>query len=249
MRAIKSLWLMVAVSGLTVMMGARSFAGPLMPPFPSIWTPGQKVAGQSILNVSSGLGVPITVDWIVVFWGNVGPNGAPVWGYYYQLENPETQPSPSKTIAIFTIETPGPPFFDANFIANQSLDENFVDIGAVPGHNPDNYPNLGDNPPFPPPRETEPVPGNIQNPTAPPSLTSFDVTFYFGPPPTAEIAVGNQSTVLIGYAFAPPMYGTATAQNTNVQWSGLVPVPSPEPGIVILLAMGLVGIAAYRRRK
>jgi hypothetical protein len=216
-----------------------------MPSFPDVWAVGQKVAGQSTLNVTYGTGVPITVDWIVAFWGNVGPGGQPVWGYYYQIENPETQPDPSKTVATFTIATPGPPFFAADFIADTSLDTTFSDIyGSVPGHTAANYPNLGTPPP---PAEFEPSPGNIQNPTGS-SLTLYDVTYYFGPPPTAEIAVGNQSTVLVAYAFAPPMYGIATAQNTLVQWGGPVPVPSPEPGTVVLLVLGTFGMGILSRR-
>jgi hypothetical protein len=212
-----------------------------MPSFPDVWAVGQKVAGQSTLNVSSGTGVPITVDWIVVFWGNVGPGGQPVWGYYYQIENPETQPHPSKTVAILTIATPGPPFFAADFIANTSLDTDFSDIyGSVPGHTAANYSNLA--------AEFEPTPGNIQNPSGF-NLTLFDVTYSFGSlPNTAEIAVGNQSTILVAYAFVPPMYGTATAQNTTVQWGGLVPVPSPEPGTVVLLVLGTVGMGILSRR-
>lgn len=237
MRVLKSLLVMTAVVGLVAVMEGRSFAD-ILPPFPSSWNPGDKVAGQSTLYVTSGTGLPITVDWIVVYWGNVGPSGKPVWGYYYQLENPEAQAA-TKTIAIFTVNTPYAPFFDAGFIADQSLDVNFVDIGlgSVPGHNPSNYPLAG---------ETEPSPGTVQNPTTTPSLSTTDVTFFFGPSPTTEIAVGNQSAVLIGYAFAPPTYYTGQAQDSDVQWKGKVPVPSPEPGAAVLLMMGLMGIGVIR---
>jgi len=243
MKAMSKFW-MALVVGVAVMAAAtQSWAGPLMPSFPDVWDVGQKVAGQSTLGVSSGSGVPLTVDWIVVFWGNVGPGGEPVWGYYYQIENPQTQPNVSKTVAILTITTPGPPFFAAGSIANTNLDTNFSDIGSVPGHTAANYSNLGASPP---PEEFEPDPGNIQNPSGV-SLTRFDVTYYFGPPPELEIAVGNQSTVLYAYAFAPPTYGIATAQNTLVQWGGPVPVPSPEPGTVVLLVLGTVGMGILRR--
>jgi len=241
MKAMSKFWTALVVGVAVVAVTIPSWADPLMPSFPDVWAVGQKVAGQSTLNVSSGVGVPITVDWIVVLWGYVGPGGQPVWGYYYQIENPETQPHPSKTVAILTIATPGPPFFAADFIADTSLDTDFSDIyGSVPGHTAANYPNLA--------AEFEPTPGNIQNPTSPPSLSLYDVTYYFGPPPTAEIAVGNQSAVLVAYAFAPPMYGIATAQNTAVQWEGLVPVPSPEPGTVVLLVLGTVGMGILSRR-
>ncbi len=241
MRTLSRIW-MALVVGVTIMaITATSWAGPLMPSFPSEWTPGKKVAGQSTLGVSSGDGVPITVDWVVVFWGNVGPGGAPLWGYYYQIENPETQPHSEKTVAVFTISTLPPygPFVAADLIADTSLDNDFADIyGTVPGHTAKNYSNLAE--------ETEPSPGNIQNPTGF-NYTLGDVTYYFGPPPTKEIQVGNQSTILVGYATLPPVYGIATAQDTNVQWRGSVPVPSPEPGAVVLLMTGLMGVGIFRK--
>jgi len=236
---------MTAVAGLVATMGARSFAGPLLPTLPTLaewlmYGPGYAVAGESTLYVVSGSGNPITVDWIVVFWGNVGPGGKPVWGYYYQLENRD-QPSTGKTIAAFTINTPFQPFFNAGFIADQSLDVSFTDIGPVPGHTAANYPNLG------PPGdvEFEPSPGNIQNPTSTPIADLYDTSFSFA---NNEIGLKNQSAVLIGYAFAPPTYGTAHAENGYVQWKGIIPVPSPEPNVVVLLAMGLMGIGIARRR-
>ena len=244
MKAMSKFWMALVVGVAVMAVSIPSWAGPLMPSFPDVWTVGQKVAGQSTLGVIDGDGKPLTVDWIVVFWGNVGPGGEPVWGYYYQIENPETQPNSSKTVSVFTISTPGPPFFDAGFISNQSLDVNFSDIyGSVPGHTAANYPNLGSSPP---PAEFEPTPGNIQNPTGV-SHTTRDVTYYFGPPPTQEIAVGNQSTVLYAYAFVPPTYGIATAQDTDVQWRGSVPIPSPEPGTIVLLVLGTVGMGILRR--
>jgi len=239
MRAIKSLLVMTAVAGLVATMGARSFAD-ILPPFPTWTTPGQWVAGESTLYVRPGdTGEPITVDWIVVFWGNVGPGGKPVWGYYYQLENPQTQPHPSKTISTLTIDTLPPfgPFFDAKFVADTDLDIGFTDdppYGAVPAHIV-----FG---------EFEPTPGNIQNPVGV-SRTDFDVTFTFHPPESAEIARGNESTVLVAYSFLPPTYGWASAMNTGVQWKGKVPVPSPEPNVVVLLAMGLMGIGIAQRRR
>jgi len=245
MKAMSKFW-MALVVGVAVMAAAtQSWADPLMPSFPDVWAVGQKVAGESTLGVvPGGEGVPLTIDWIVVFWGNVGPGGEPVWGYYYQIENPQTQPHSSKTVAVFTIKTPGPPFFAAGSIANTNLDTGFSEpLGSVPGHTAANYPNLGAPPP---PAEFEPSPGNIQNPTGA-GLTLFDVTYFFGPPPEREIEVGNQSTVLVAYAFVPPTYGIATAQNTDVQWRGLVPVPSPEPGTVALLVLGTVGMGILRR--
>jgi len=234
MKAMSKFW-MALVVGVAVMAAAiPSWADPLMPSFPAVWDVGQKVAGQSTLGVTYGSGVPLTVDWIVVFWGNVGPVGEPVWGYYYQIENPNTDTS--KTVAAFTITTPGPPFFDAGFIADTNLDTNFSDTyGSVPGHTAANYSNLVG--------EFEPDPGNIQNPSGV-DLTLFDVTYSFSKP---EIAVGNQSTVLYAYAFVPPTYGIATAQNTLVQWGGPVPVPSPEPGTVVLLVLGTAGMGILRR--
>ncbi|MFA0783191.1 PEP-CTERM sorting domain-containing protein [Fervidibacter sacchari] len=281
MKAMSKFW-MALVVGVAVMVAAiPSWAGPLMPSFPDVWTVGQAVAGQSTLEVTFGSGEPLTVDWIVVFWGNVGPGGKPLWGYYYQIENPETQPSLGKTVSSFTIETPGPPFIAADFFDHVSLDTNFTDIyGSVLGHTKDNYSNLGPTL-YDPEEEFEPTPvdddgdgfinedpigdangdsdpdddndgkvdedpENFQNPTGF-GLRPSDVTYYFGPSATWEISVGNQSTVLAAYAIVPPTYGIATAMNSGVSWGGKVPIPSPEPGTVVLLVLGTVGMGILRR--
>jgi hypothetical protein len=246
MKAMSKFWTALVVGVAVMAVTIPSWAGPLMPNFPASWNVGDAVAGQSTLNVSSGTGDPIYVDWIVVFWGNVGPSGQPVWGYYYQIENPQTQPDSEKTVAILTISTlGGPPFFAAGFVADTNLDTSttFADpfgFGYVPGHTAANYSNLV--------AEFEPSPGDIQNPTGVSGPTAGGVTYYFGPPPTKEIALGNQSTLLYAYAFVPPMYGIATAQDSDVQWRGLVPVPSPEPGTVVLFVLGTVGMGILSRR-
>jgi hypothetical protein len=215
-----------------------------MPDFPASWAPGQAVAGQSTLNVSYGTGGPIYVDWIVVFWGNVGPGGQPVWGYYYQVENP--QGSAHGSVQVFIVESPL--FYAAEFIKNKDLDADFTDFynyGPVRGHTAEYYSNLSG--------EFEPSPGDIKNPTAVGPIPG-GVRFDFRPSGDTPIGTGHESSILIAYSLLPPTYGPAKATDTpdpdsasRVEWRGFVPVPTPEPGTVLLL-LGAMGVGFLSRR-
>lgn len=228
---------------------ALSWAGPLLPPFPSVWTVGQAVAGESTLNVLTGSALPLKVDWIVVFLGptELSPT---TWGYYYQIENPAGQVA-AGTVSSFSIGTPGPPFIGAGFLSGADIETNFVDFIkptiTIAGHTATNYPNLGASPP---PAETElATAGTGWNPVSFPIPLPTGTTWSFGTGPT-ELPIGYESSILFAYATVPPMYGSVTAVDDAIAWQGIVPVPSPEPGVVTLVMMGLIGFGAltYRRR-
>jgi len=249
MKAMSKFW-MALVVGVAV---SLSWAGPLMPDFPASWTPGQAVAGQSTLGVFYN-GNPsieptsIYVDWIVVFLGDVGPDGQPVWGYYYQVENPER--SAHGAVEVFIVESPL--FYAVDFFKDQDLDDDFTDFSrTVKGHTETNYSNLSG--------EFEPRPGTIKNPDQF-GFISGGVRFDFVPPQSEDtpintpIPTGHESSILVAYSLLPPIYGPAIAADTpdlrsasRVEWRGLVPVPTPEPGTVLLL-LGAMGVGFLSRR-
>jgi hypothetical protein len=243
MKAMSKLW-MALVVGVAV---SLSWADPLMPNFPASWAPGDAVAGQSTLNVSYGTGDPIYVDWIVVFLGNVGPGGKPAWGYYYQVENP--QRAAHGSVEVFIVESPL--FYAVDFFKSKDLDANFTDFAiTVKGHTAANYSNLGASPP---PAEFEPSPGIIKNPDNV-GFISGGVRFDFRPSGDTPIGTGHESSILVAYSLLPPIYGPAKASDTpdlgsasRVEWRGLVPVPTPEPGTVVLL-LGAMGVGFLSRR-
>jgi len=238
MKAMSKLW-MALVVGVAV---SLSWASPLMPDFPASWAPGQAVAGESTLNVSYGTGGPIYVDWIVVFLGNVGPGGQPAWGYYYQVENP--QRAAHGSVEVFIVESPL--FYAVDFFYRKDLDADFTDFSlTVKGHTATNYPNLSG--------EFEPSPGTIKNPDNV-GFIPGGVRFDFRPSGNTPIGPGHESSILVAYSLLPPIYGPAKASDTpdlgsasRVEWRGLVPVPSPEPGTVVLL-LGAMGVGFLSRR-
>lgn len=238
-------------------MGARSFAGPL-PSFPSVWNVGDYVMGQSTLGSTvSGYGgatYDIEIDWIVMFLGPAPSNnpfnipaGAPVWGYYFQIENSSTT-----TVGALTITTPGPPFVAATSISADldigGIPDPLVSIINIPSHD------LGA-------LETEaatsggpwPITGN---PSVGPTTTSWS----FLPPPygPGKMPVGYESEILVAYALVPPTYGNAGALDEipPSPWSSFglggekVPIPSPEPASTAMLIAGLLmGTLVFKRRK
>jgi len=237
-KAMSKLW-MALVVGVAV---SLSWADPLMPNFPASWNVGDAVAGQSTLYVSYGKGDPIYVDWIVVFLGNVGPGNQPAWGYYYQVENP--QGAAHGSVQVFIVESPL--FYAVDFIKNQDLDADFKDFyGTVKGHTAANYSNLSG--------EFEPRPGTIKNPDNV-GFIPGGVRFDFRPSGDTPIGTGHESSILVAYSLLPPIYGPAKATDTpnlgsesRVEWRGLVPVPTPEPGTVLLL-LGAMGVGFLSRR-
>jgi hypothetical protein len=244
MKAMSKLW-MALVVGVAV---SLSWADSLMPEnFPASWNVGDAVAGQSTLEVFY-TGNPgknptsIYVDWIVVFLGNVGPGGQPAWGYYYQVENPDQ--AAHGAVEVFIVESPL--FYAVGFFKDQDLDANFTDFATlVKGHTATNYPNLSG--------EFEPSPGIIKNPDNVGPIPG-GVRFDFRPDGNTPIGPGHESSILVAYSLLPPTYGPAIAADTpnlgsksRVEWRGLVPVPTPEPGTVVLL-LGAMGVGFLSRR-
>jgi len=254
MKALKNLMLVAVVVGTMTVMGTRSFAGPLLPNFPSDWSVTPWVAGQSkLVSPFNPTGDYINVDWIV-FWDASG-----VWGYpgsfvyLYQIENTQG----SSNVRAFTV------YYDANSqefgIAEGNLDEDATPLWK--GHYWDgskNFSNLD--------TETEPSGGPIG------TLDDYDAGKVPGgisflsemvPDPTKKPTVkgipkGNQSLVYYIIDPRPPTYGTATAHDAANWWGQVtfmgvtfgdpVPVPSPEPATVFLM-LGAIGTLVWRRRK
>ena len=247
MKAMSKLWMALVVGVAVIAVSTHSWADPLMPSFPDSWNRGDAVAGQSTLYVfysgnPSKNPIPIYVDWIVVFLGNVGPGGQPAWGYYYQVENPEQAAHGS--VEVFIVESPL--FYAVDFFKDQDLDDDFTDFSrTVKGHTETNYSNLSG--------EFEPRPGTIKNPDNV-GFISGGVRFDFRPSGNTPIGPGHESSILVAYSLLPPIYGPAKASDTpnigsssRVEWRGLVPVPTPEPGTVVLL-LGAMGVGFLSRR-
>jgi len=252
MRTIKSLLVMTVVVGLMAMMGARSLAGPL-PSFPSTWSIGDYVMGQSTLGSTvlgySGPTYDIEIDWIVMFLGPAPENnpfgipaGAPVWGYYYQIENSSTT-----NIGSFTITTPGPPFVAATSIYAD------LDLGSVDPLTGFNIPphNIGDT--------EDATSGGPWQITGIPSVGSTSTSWSFLPPPfgPGKMPSGYESEILVAYALVPPTYGNAGALDDipPSPWSSFgylgekVPIPSPEPTSAAMIIVGLLMGSLVKRRK
>ena len=254
MKAMSKFWMVLVVGGLVMVNTALSWAGPLLPSFPSVWTIGQAVAGESTLNAIVWPGypnppspLPLKVDWIVVYLGPTALSPT-TWGYYYQIENPTGQVN-GGTVSSFSIATPGPPFVIAGFIDGADIEDDFADfikpIITIAGHTDTNYSNLGAPPS---PAESELATSGIRNPIAFPTPAPTGTTWSFGSGPS-ELPIGYESSILFAYATAPPMYGSATAVDDGIAWHGFVPVPSPEPGVAALLMMGLIGFGVLTRRR
>lgn len=243
MRAFKSLLVMTAVAGLVAMMWARSFAAPLLPSFPSVWSPNQMIAGQSKLvnplSAPNNFNDFINVDWIVFYdadgiWGYPGS-----FVYMYQLENT----AGSSAIRAFNVKYGGTGVSDEVGIKAGDLDVNNLPLWL--GHNTTNFANLND--------ETEPggspqgIPANYN------ALRLLDSVSFT----TIDIGITQESLVLYIIDPRPPMYGEARAQD-GANWWGMVtflgttygdpvPVPSPEPQVALLLLAGLTGMLVRLR--
>ncbi|GBC98037.1 hypothetical protein HRbin17_00532 [bacterium HR17] len=243
MRAFKSLLVTTAIAGLLAAMSVRLFALPL-PSLSGPWAPGEMRAGQSKLVNPLNTTDYITVDWIVLY-DSVG-----VWGYpgsfvyMYQLENT----AGSSGIRAFNVKYGGAQGNNDEIgIKAGDLDANNPPLWS--GHNSTNFGNLS--------VETEPggtPQGNLGNYNAffpDPNSVSYTLS-------GITISLGRESLVLYIIDPRAPTYGEAKAQD-SASWWGMVtlggvtygepvPVPSPEPGMFMLLATSLAGILVWQRR-
>ncbi len=240
MRSLKSLWLMVAVSGLMAMVGSRSFAGPLLP----LLTP--PVAGETDIVGSGGVLVG-RIDWFVLPPGDYTntvfaplvidvfdiepgfPAVAPVYIYAYQVE------PAINDIEDFTVNVRGP------YLGSGT---SFLDLDDV-GHDAAIFPNLGGA--IPPP-ENEVDVATLQFMTFGPIEKPDNVTYDFdGELNASDI---EESEVLWLVSEMPPTYWIGVLSNgLPAPGTGLVPVPSPEPATLVLLMMGAIGLGIVSRQR
>jgi len=244
MKALRNLMLVAVVVGTMAMMSARSFAGPLLPDFPSDWwlTNPWKAGQSKLVNPLNPTEDYIHIDWIV-FWDEAG-----IWGYpgsfvyLYQIENTRG----SSGVRGFTV------WYGDGVTEEIGTKEGDLDADNPPswlGHYWDpNFPNLA----------TETEPGGI--PLG--DLTNYNASFVVGGVSWTNnldggITLTNESLVLYLIDPRPPTYGTATAHDAASWWGQVtlgaitygdpVPVPSPEPAAIFLM-LSAIG-ALWRRRK
>jgi len=250
MKALRNLMLVAVVVGTMTMMGARSFAG-VLPPLPSVWTPGQYVGGESHLASSKVVGSYISVDWWVFFDGTT-------YYYFYQLENPSTE-----EIEQFTVVFGPHPLTTAGQIEWVTAFGDTFDAATtapVPAHSitgetyePDTYVNA--------------PAGNV-------SVSSTGVTFTDIDETNDPVGLGpgkQNNYVFVITDPRPPMYGSGEALDGAIgpwgsgwkyidpdgpgpqpgvwQFGDPIPVPSPEPTLALLLVTGLAGIGFLRRKR
>ena len=231
MQRLRGLVVALMTVGLMVGLGARSFAGPLLPPLLSF-----PVAGESKLAEITTPNDYIRIDWIV----QPAPSGFPPdWFIYlYQIEN-----------TTGTLE--GIRSFNVSFSTSP-----LTIAGVLDGDNLDNIHNLaGEVEPIPGTID----PSDADNYDVFISPTGVSWNIIVGNIPIGNIPKGSQSITLFIIDPRPPMYGVGVAQNSGKQWrtgqtlvqgqfGDPVPVPSPEPATLVLLSLGL-GIVGFLRRR
>jgi hypothetical protein len=250
MKALRNLMLVAVVVGTMTVMGARSFAGPL-PSFPSVWTPGQAVGGESHLASVNTAGNFVSVDWWVIEGTPFGTPG--VFWYFYQLENTANREIEHFTVSFRThpLTTVGQILYNGTFEAPVAGDP----TGST------NFPPTGL--PHVLAGEAPELTTYVVAYATSITVTPTDVTFSSIAPNNPGLPAGKQNKVVfIIIDHRPPKYGYGTASNsippspwvsgvTGVpeQFGDPIPVPSPEPTLALLLATGLVGIGFLRRKR
>jgi hypothetical protein len=230
MKALRNLMLVAVVVGTMTLMGARSFAGPLLPPLSAV----APVAGETdIIGLNGGL--VGRVDWLVLppgdYTGTVfaplvadifGVTISPLYIYAYQIE------PAINDIENWTVNVKGP------YLGSGT---SFLDLDVV-GHSSAIFPNLA--------AENELVGAPLQFMSFGPINKPDNVTYDFD----GLLDIGEESEVLWLLSAMPPTYGIGALSNgLPSPGIGLVPVPSPEPTTLVLLLMGIVGVNVVRRRR
>jgi hypothetical protein len=236
MKALRNLMLVAVVMGLVT---AKLFAGPIPSPLPDPkFVPGNVVKGQSTLLGEDGSA--IQVDWIVAWIP--GPD---LYGYAYQLENFSTT-----DVTSFTIVPLGPIVPGSVFISPAGSDWDPSAAGGWPlplwPADAATHDIVG---------EVEPEGGLGNSPTS--GGVGIDGSISWTWPVGAQLLPGTE-TVIIGF-LSPmaPTYGKGNAFDgaPTGGWgpsfnplSDPLPVPSPEPTTILLLATGLGIVGIYRRK-
>jgi hypothetical protein len=236
MKALRNLMLVAVVVGTMTLMGARSFAGPLLPPLSAV----APVAGETDIIGYNG-GLVGRVDWLVLppgdYTGTVfaplvedifgpfepgDPIVSPLYIYAYQIE------PAINDIENWTVNVKGP------YLGSGT---SFLDLDVV-GHSSVIFSNLA--------AENELVGAPLQFMSFGPINKPDNVTYDFD----GLLGIGEESEVLWLLSAMPPTYGIGALSNgLPAPGTGLVPVPSPEPTTLALLLMGIVGVNVVRRRR
>ena len=237
----------LGAGALILAIAAVSHAGPI-PPTPL----GVGSVGQSLINSSNAPGSFLNVDWMVI---DATPFGfAGEFAYLYQVENDSAIPMLGFTINFDL----GPGNLStAGFSPSADLDVDGFFPGVL-GHNTTNFPVALAG-------ETEPavfqdldVGAVIPNVTiSGGTLTSITYTWGGGTNPL--LASGSESGVFFLVSKLPPVYGHGQLFDTVVPspWittvAGSDRIPTnlsvSEPGSLLLLGLGLSGLALWRRRR
>jgi len=151
---------------------------------------------------------------------------APAYIYVYQIE------PLIDDVENWTVNFPWKPPYSSG---PSFLDPAFLDLDVV-GHDAGTFPGLtGEN-------EVSGAPLQVMafGPVNKPNNVTYDFD--------GLLDIGEESDVLWLVSDFPPVYGIgALSDGLPSPGTGLVPVPSPEPGTFMLLMMGIVGLGGVAR--